>query len=276
MSKTLIVNADDFGLSPSVNRGILKCFKDGILTSASMLSNGNAFEEAAGFAKAEGLNVGIHLTLMDGRPLSSGGRVKSLVDSSGLFSKNYIDFSRRYLLSGIALSDIETEFRAQIERFISAGLTPKHINGHNHVHMFPRVLDITLKLMGEFNISTIRIPCARILPSLKKISPNSFAKLFLVALAALSKRKILEHGFSAPDNFEGLFVSGKLGKKELLNIIERLRDGTTELMCHPGYTDSESARMYPWNYQWEEELNALCDADVKAKLYGLGIDLSGF
>lgn len=276
MDKTLIVNADDFGLSPFINRGILKCFKEGILTSASILSNGDAFEEAARLAKEARLNVGIHLTLMDGRPLSPPGRVKSLVGSDGLFLKNYIDFSMKYFFSKIALSDIETEFRLQIEKFISAGLTPKHINGHNHVHMFPGVLDITMKLMGEFDIKKMRIPCAGISPFLKNISSNSFAKLFLVALAALARRKISKQGFTAPDNFEGLFVSGKLGKKAILDIIERLGEGTTELMCHPGYGDSGSETLFPWNYQWEEEMNALCDQDVRAKIDGLGIRLAGF
>lgn len=276
MYKTLIVNADDFGLTHSINNGILKCFKYGIVTSASIITNGRAFEESVSLSKEHGLNVGLHLTLMDGQPVSNAEDVKSLTDRNGLFPTNYLSFSMNYFLSRISLNDIESEFRAQICKFIDAGLVPKHINGHNHVHMFPRILDITLKLMDEYNIKVIRAPFSRIFPAMSNISLNSFAKLFLILLSKHSRRKISKFGFNTPDHFEGLFCSGRLTKKDIIKVLDRLKAGTTELMCHPGYSDNESVRIYPWNYKWEEELKALCDDDVKKIVEKQGIRLEGF
>ncbi|MBI4847184.1 MAG: ChbG/HpnK family deacetylase [Nitrospirae bacterium] len=275
-SKILIVNADDFGLALPVNRGIVKCFKEGIVTSTSLLSNGSAFDDAVDLAKSDGLNVGIHLTLMDGISVAEVGRVRSLTDGSGNFFKDYASFSKRYFSSKISLKEVEAEFRAQIEKFLAAGLKPSHINGHNHVHMFPAITDIVIKLMKEYGIKTARVPQAPVLQSFTKLNLNSFAKLFLITFAIQAKRNIKAAGLLSPDHFEGLFASGRLFKSEILRVLQSLKPGVTELMCHPGILDDELAAIYPWNYGWEEEVASLCDQDVRNKIDELGIELSGF
>lgn len=275
-SKILIVNADDFGLTHSISYGILKCFKEGILTSASVLTNGKAFEEAVRLTKENNLDVGIHLTLMDGKPVSGSSAVRSLVDKEGNFPKNYINFSLQYFYSKILLSEVETEFRAQIKKFLDAGLKPNHINGHNHVHMFPAITEVVIKLMKQYGIKFMRIPIVPVRPLWDKLSINSAAKLFLIAFAKSAKRKILEHDLHTTDFFEGLFISGRLSKKNLMEALERIKPGVTELMCHPGHADEESLALYPWNYHWEEEAEALCDAEVRNAVEHLGIKLSGF
>lgn len=276
MDKTLIVNADDFGLTHSVNQGILKCFKDGIVTSASILVNGKASKEAIKLSKENHLSVGIHLTLMDGQPVSKRDQVQSLVDKSGFFPKDYMNFSLKYFRAGISLKDVETEFRSQIEKFLETGLKPAHINGHNHVHMFPRIIDIVIRLMKQYAIKSVRIPDAITFPSWKTPSLNALAKLFLVAFARAARRKISNHGLYKTDFFEGLFISGNMLKKELLRVLDRLKPGVTELMCHPGYEDRELYTLHSWNYNWEEELNALCDNDIKKRINKLGITLASF
>lgn len=138
--KILIVNSDDFGLSHSINQGIVKCFKDGIVTSASILTNGKAFEEAVMLTKENHLNTGIHLTLTDGQPVSKSKYIPTLVDKNTYFPRSYVDFSLPYFRLKISSKDVETEFRAQIEKFLETGLKPTHVDGHQHIHMFPRSL----------------------------------------------------------------------------------------------------------------------------------------
>ena len=274
--KTLIVNADDFGLTHSINQGIIKCFNDGIVTSASILPNGRAFEEAVNLAKECNLNVGIHLTLMDGEPLSRSELVRSLIAKNNYFPGNYVDFSLRYFSKRILLNDIETEFRAQIEKFMDAGLEPRHVNGHNHVHIFPGIIDIVINLMKEYGIKFIRVPCTPVFSSFKRLSLNSIAKFFLVSFARAAMRKISNRNLYTTDFFEGLFISGALTKKNLHEVLEGINAGLTELMCHPGYVDNELLALYSWNYNWENELNALCDDEIKKKIESLGIKLAGF
>ncbi|MBI4844293.1 MAG: ChbG/HpnK family deacetylase [Nitrospirae bacterium] len=275
-SKILIVNADDFGIARPVNEGILRCFRQGIVTSASVLSNGSGFDDAAAAALSEKLNVGIHLTLMDGSPLSDAGKVQSLTDGRGFFLRDYASFSLRYFRGGISLPEAEREFRAQIEKFLSAGLKPSHINGHNHVHIFPGLADIVIKLMKEYGIKTVRMPDASMSGALKNPSVNSLAKLILISLARRAKKKVLANGLFAPDHFEGLFSSGRLFKSEILSVLDRLKPGVTELMCHPGLDDRELALAHPWGYGWGKETEALCDSEVKKRAAELGIRLTGF
>ncbi len=159
---------------------------------------------------------------------------------------------------------------------MDAGLKATHINGHNHVHMFPRITDITIKLMHQYGIKSIRVPYVPVFSSWKISSFNTLAKNFLVAFAKSAKSKISIHGLFTTDFFEGLFVSRKLFKDELIKILERTKPGLTELMCHPGYEDSELHTLHLWNYNWEKELNALCDDDIKKRINKLGITLAGF
>jgi hopanoid biosynthesis associated protein HpnK len=263
ITNILIVNADDFGLTHSVNRGIMQCFKNGIVTSTSLLANGKAFEDAVAISQKNHMNIGVHLSLMDGKPVSDIKKIPSLVDNNGCFYKNYISFSLRYFLSLLSHSEIETEFRAQIEKILNAGIAPDHIDGHNHVHIFPGIFDIIIRLMKEYNIKSVRVPCSSAIQFWSNISINSLAKVFLIFLARKARRKTLSNGFFTTDNFEGLFVSGKLLKNDISKILHRLKPGITELMCHPGFTDNETSDLHPWGYQWENELKALCDSDIQ-------------
>ncbi|MBI5049310.1 MAG: hopanoid biosynthesis-associated protein HpnK [Nitrospirae bacterium] len=276
ISKILIVNADDFGLTQSVNQGIVRCFREGIVTSASILTNGKAFKEAVRLTKENNLDVGIHLTLMEGKPVSEGSQVQSLINKEGYFPKNYINFSLKYFCSKISLNDIETELRAQIEKFLGAGLKPTHVNSHNHVHMFPGIIDVVIRLMKQYGIKFIRIPVEPVISLRDRFSFNAVAKLFLVALARTARHKILNYGLRTTDFFEGLFISGRLSRKNLIEVLGHIKPGVTELMCHPGYVDAELLDLHPWNYNWDKELEALCDEEVKKKVESLGIKLAGF
>ena len=154
--RRLLVNADDFGLSPGVNRGILAAFRDGILTSTTMLVNLPCFDDAVSLAVANpGLPVGIHLSLLWGSPVSDPATVPSLVERNGLFPRSLAVLVRRYFLGGLQLDQVRTEFRAQIERFKRAGLTPTHVDTHKHVHCLPGVLDALADVAKELSIQRV-------------------------------------------------------------------------------------------------------------------------
>ncbi len=154
----LVVNGDDFGHSPAVNAAILRCHRDGILTSATLLANLPAAAEALALATAHpALGVGLHLNLTEGTPILPPGAVPSLVGRGGAFVPFPAQFAR--VMRGTArLPDIEREFRAQIEAMLAAGVRPTHLDGHLHVHAYPQVLQLTLRLMAEYDIRALRSP----------------------------------------------------------------------------------------------------------------------
>src|SRR3989344_8037210 len=123
--KKVIFNADDFGLTKSINKGILQCFKSGVITDSSLLMNSKATEDAIRIIKTNRLNAGIHLNLTEGKPLSN--KASTLTDKNGNFL-NIGKFSLKLILNKIREEDIEKEFAAQIEKFLSAKLTPTHID----------------------------------------------------------------------------------------------------------------------------------------------------
>src|SRR5262249_27334967 len=156
--KALIVNADDLGWTAGVNRGIAEAHRNGIVTSASLLANGDAFDNGVNIARVlPALGVGVHLNLSDGAPLSGAKAVPSLVDDKGELSGGpeelLLKLARRKLKTG----EVEREWDRQIERVRAAGISPTHLDGHKHVHMLPGLFPIALKLAKKHSIASIRI-----------------------------------------------------------------------------------------------------------------------
>ena len=149
----LIVHADDFGLSEKVNEGILQAHRLGILTSASVMANGAAFEHAIEMWRSlPSLDLGIHLTLVEEQPVLDPAMVPSLVNETGQFYRHATIFAKRYFMGKIRLGEVRRELAAQINKVMSRGVTISHLDSHQHVHMLPQVLRVTLELAGEFGI----------------------------------------------------------------------------------------------------------------------------
>src|SRR5438445_686312 len=148
--KRLIVNADDFGLAESVNRGIIVAHRDGILTSTSLLANGSAFDQAIALSRQfPRISVGVHLNISQGKPVSPAARISRLVNERGELHLSPFRLWMRILTRKIALEEIRTEFRAQILKVFDAGLTPTHLDGHLHVHILPQLSSIVIALTRE-------------------------------------------------------------------------------------------------------------------------------
>jgi predicted glycoside hydrolase/deacetylase ChbG (UPF0249 family) len=156
--KNLIVNADDFGWTEGVNRGIVETFRNGIVTSTSLLANGAAFADALEKASsAPGLGVGVHLNLSDGAPVADRESVTSLLNDEGEFAGGPESLLLRRARRGLLLGEVEREWEAQIEKVRDAGIEPTHLDGHKHVHMLPGLFEIALKLAKRHEIGAIRI-----------------------------------------------------------------------------------------------------------------------
>lgn len=271
MTARVIINADDFGLSPGVNRGILSAFREGVLTSTTALVNMPHFGEAATLARqVPRLGVGIHLSLLWGRPVSDAAAVPTLVDQEGSFPRSLLTLARRYFFGLLSPDDVRTEFRSQVRGFIDTGLSPTHLDTHKHVHCLPGVLHALLDVAREFGIDKVRLPreqaldrrSAPRLPTWKAVLKRNLIR-YLSRDAAEALRA---SSFKTTDHFSGIDYQEQLDADALLHILRHLRPGVTEVMCHPGYADEPSREPTRGAPLRDVELAALCDPRLREYL----------
>ncbi len=283
--KRLIVNADDFGMTEGVNRAILDAHRRGIVTSTSLLANGSAFASAAEIARqTPALGVGVHLNLTEGRPSCDPARIPSLVTPRGGFFPGAGRLAWRVLAGRVALREIESEFRAQIEKVLAAGIAPTHLDGHQHVHMWPSVFAVTARLAQDYRMRGVRCSqeCRAPVRGLLRQKGRDRGKMLrqfgvsaALGLLAMGARASLRRaGVAAPDNFYGAFATGFLDAAALEAILRDLPEGTSELMCHPGYADEElKSRPTRLVAQRQVELEALTRPEISNLARELGIEL---
>ena len=279
----VIINADDFGLSPGVNRGILGAFREGILSSTTMLVNLSHFDDAVRLAVANpDLPVGIHLSLLWGAPVSDPTAVPSLVERDGLFPRSLAVLARRYFLGTLRIDDVRTEFRAQVDRFRRAGLTPTHVDTHKHVHCLPGVLEALTQVAGELGFRRVRFPYEEGIESSGATgnlsspprSVKARLKRHVVRYLCRNGRTALERRrLQTTDHFVGIDYMDCLDADTLRFILANLRDGVTELMCHPGYDDDRAREYASTPPHRETELAALKDPTVRDYLEARGVQL---
>ena len=250
--KRLIVNADDFGLTPLVSQGILDAHLGGIVTSTSLMANGEAFGVAVAMSyRAPWLSVGVHLVLTEGVPVSPAEGIPTLVGADGRFCWTPRKLMKNLAAGHISLVDVETELRAQIVRVVRAGITPTHLDGHKHLHVLPGIREIVICLAQQFAIPAVRCPEEELPPAyLSKCLKRPQAGVFKQYLAGRAVswlarrfgRKLEQIGLNYPAPMYGLSQTGFLNGGEVEAILRSLPEGTSELMCHPGYPDSSLAR----------------------------------
>ena len=251
--KRLIVNADDFGLTENVNRGILDAHREGIVTSTTLLANGMAFESAVAAGKRfHRLGIGVHLNLTEGKPVADARHIPTLVDRGGRLHLAPARLWAGIALGQVSLSEIEVELRAQVRKVIRAGIRPTHFDGHKHVHVLPGVSDIVIRLAREFRIPAVRCPMEQNGQASgplrnRRFSRISKVKQYLVSRAVSDqarnfRKKLAQVGLLSPTYFQGLSRTGFLDASAIREILGNLPPGTSELMCHPGYRDVELER----------------------------------
>jgi len=266
VTRSVIINADDFGLSPGVNRGILAGFRRGVLSSTTMLVNLESFDEAVSLARENpDLPVGIHLSLLWGAPLSSAREVPTLIDRDGCFPRSLTTLAARYFSRRLDPDQLRLEFRNQIRCFLETGLRPTHVDTHKHVHCLPGVLDALCFAAKESGIDKLRLPSERRLvpPASWKAAGKRRLIGFLCRDAQMRLRKA---GMRSTDHFAGIEHSGSLNSDVLNRILSNLRSGVTEIMCHPGYSDEQARKYSSASLQRETELASLYDPRVKDRI----------
>jgi hopanoid biosynthesis associated protein HpnK len=276
--KQLIVNADDLGLTPAVNRGILRAFREGIVTSASLLVTGSGFEEAVALARQNPeLDVGLHLALVEERALLGREVLPTLVDETGRFPRTSAEFIRRAVLGRISWDLVEREIAAQIALFQQTGLRLSHVNSHQHLHMLPPVFQIVSRLTRGMDNVWVRNSSG---PWRKSpgVPMERWVQQVGLNLTCLSARAL--HGSplpEMPDGMHGFEVGGCLTRAALEQILRKIPDGLYELICHPGEDDADTRRRYShWGYRWAEELEALTAPETRMVLKEQGIVLTSF
>lgn len=278
--KKLIVNADDFGLHPQINKGIVKGYREGFITSTSLMFGAPAWEEAVELAQANsGLGIGVHLTLVGSvKTVLPASRVPSLVDGQGLLPTDYVAFAKAFYTGAVKKSELEAELRAQLERALASGVNLTHADSHQHTHVLPGVNKLVLKLCSEYNIKRIRIPGESCLftGGFEAGWGRIVGRGGLSLCAAWAARNAAARGIAYPRHFFGMLAGGHLNARLVGNILRALPEGVSELMTHPGLDDAALAQAFPWQYHWQEELDAYLNDANKALLEQEQIALTNF
>lgn len=263
-----MVNADDFGFTHDVNRGIVEAHQRGILTATTIMANGDAFTDAVRLARENpALDVGAHLVLVGGRALAG--------------SQERLPSSVARLLAAVALKRLRIydELAAQVRRILDAGIRPTHLDTHKHTHLAPPVLAAVARIAEEFGILWVRRPfdlpitaASRTATAGKRATSQG-----LILVRARFQRVLAQRHCRTTDHFAGFQITGTLRARELIALIRALPEGSTELMCHPGrYTEELESASTRLKRSREEELAALTAPETRRAIEECRVELANY
>ena len=245
--RRLIVNADDFGLTRGVNRAIIESHRDGIVTSSTLMANGQAFEDAIVHAKsASRLSIGCHVVLVDGSPVLGGQQASTLFDQKaddGRFYDGLGAFALRAVSGRVDADEIEAEVTAQIRKLQSAGVSVSHLDTHKHTHILPQVLRALLRAARTCGVPAVRNPFGPVRFSILAKYPRLWKRYGQVTvlnrLGGRFRNSVTNAGMLTTDGTVGVVATGAMDSYLFRSIVDSLPEGTWELVCHPGYNDAE-------------------------------------
>ncbi len=249
--KRLIVNADDFGLTRGVNRAIVACHQRGIVSSATLMATGACFDEAVGLAtQIPELSVGCHVVLVDGKPLLPASEVRSLLaPGTNRFFHSIAEVLGAVARGRFRAEEVQAEAGAQLARLQGSKIALSHFDSHKHTHMFPSLLRPLLKAAAAHGVTAVRNPFEA--PGVIGFRDARSSKTLLVRKAETALLRMFLYrrwlrivraaGFSTTDGSLGVAATGTLDEQRLRTMLERIPQGTWELVCHPGYNDGDLA-----------------------------------
>jgi len=249
----LIVNADDYGLTEGISRGILRGHRDGIITSTSALALGPAYPKVAGWlADVPSLGLGVHLAAVgEDPPLLTAAEIPTLVGRRGRLCDGYAGFMARAATGRIDPDDVRREYTAQLQMVRELGLPLTHLDAHQHLQLWPSVCKVVLELAVRFGVPAVRVP------RLRALTPVG---LGVTVLGWRLARAAGRAGLRYPTEAVGIECAGNLDCDRLPAVLGRLAAGghpAVELTVHPGEGDDPDRNRYAWGYRWEAELAAL-------------------
>lgn len=279
--KELILNADDFGLSSGANRGVIQAWERGVLTSASLMAGGAAFDEAVSLARScPGLQVGLHLTLVQGSAVLPQHGGPALTDAGGEFGDDAVLAGMRYFFLKPLRKKLYLEIEGQIRRCLDAGIKLSHIDGHLNIHMHPVVFDVLCELMPRYGIKTFRLTRENLGANLaldrKRVLGKCADAFIFSALARRCRPHLDRLGIRYATEVKGLLNSGRMTQEYLLCALEGLEDGLTEIYFHPGVHPCPVLERRMPDYLHEQELAALTSPRVTEKMEWLGVRLRNY
>jgi chitin disaccharide deacetylase len=273
--RKLIVTADDFGAAVEVNQAVERAHRDGILSAASLMVAAPAAQEAIVRARAmPDLHVGLHLVLVEGKPVLPAAAVPLLVDSSGKFRTDMARAGTAMFFRPAVRRQLEEEIAAQFEAFRATGLALDHINAHKHFHLHPTIAKIIVKFARLFGVKGARVPLEprSVLESIEHCRFSGVAALTRPFALGL-RRNFRRAGMVVPDQVFGLAWSGAMTPGRLAGLIQNLPMGLSEIYLHP------AVGPYPGcapGYRYREELSALTDSRLPGLIAASNIKMGGF
>jgi hopanoid biosynthesis associated protein HpnK len=284
-ARYLVVVADDLGRSSFVNRAVVRAYDRGFLTAASLMANGDAFEEAATLIRMRpGLSVGLHITLCDGRAVLSPSEIPGLVDANGRFETSPFRAGLRYWrLRRNLTREMEAEIEAQFERLLEAGITPTHVDGHHHLHMHPVIFELVCKAAAKRRVAWIRVPrepLAKVVRAGFPSGVSSLAEWITFSMLAVRNIKIAHaYGLKTASHVVGLSNRGrrrraggrlnrtlKMDEKYLRALLPLLKGVTNEIYAHPDLATEAGRR----------ETEALASLNTREDAALLGMVCTGY
>jgi hopanoid biosynthesis associated protein HpnK len=276
MTASLIITADDFGADAAVNEAVEIAHREGVLTAASLMVGAPAAADAVARTRAlPSLAVGLHLALVDAKPVLPPEQVPHLVGDSGLFHNDMAAAGATMFFNPAARRQLAAEIAAQFDAFAATGLRLDHVNAHKHFHLHPTIAGLILKIGARHGLRAARVPVEpdAVLRAVEPETPPSpLSPLNLMARAL--RARFRGAGVVTPDQVFGLRWSGAMTTPRLAGLIARLPKGLTEIYLHPAVRDN-----YPGSapgYRYAEELAALVSPEVASRLARSNIRHGGF
>jgi len=269
--RAVIITADDLGLWPEVNAAVLAGYDNGVISSASLRVSAPASHSAmVAAAGRPGLGVGLQLVLCDGRATLPHRHIPNLVDRSGFFVPRPLEAAWLYREKTGLREELKAEIRAQIEKFLAAGLFLSFVTGHYYLHLHPTVLSILEELACDYPISAIRKPCGRIWPWTEKVTVPVWQRLVerWAMRPVLAWGRVRSRSFVGPDRVEPLALERPVTEHAVARRLRRVRRGVTELVCHPGSLAPQ--------YDGTGERAAVTSETVREAIEDAGIELISY
>ena len=262
----LIVNADDFGRSHSINQAVIRAHREGILTSASLMVNEPACDEAVALAKQNPqLGVGLHLTLLCGHSALPPGKIPGLVNPRGEFSSNPVSAGFRYFFQRSLRGQLRDEIHAQFSKFLATGLPLDHVNGHLHLHLHPAVFRILMADVEKLGIRRMRFTRDCLARSRRMAHGRWFYRVSHAAihqwLSSRAREPLRQRGIKHAQITFGLLQDSRVDEDYILKLLPELPPGDSELYSHPSLDE------------FKHEFDALVSPRVKEQINKLGIEL---
>lgn len=274
--KRLVVTADDFGFAVEVNAAIEEAHRDGILSAASLMVGAPAAADAVARARRlPNLRVGLHVVLLESRPVLRRDQVPDLIDARGLFRSDMVRLAVEIFALPHVRRQMQAEVAAQFSAFRETGLTLDHVNAHKHFHLHPTIAAAVMAEATRAGVKGLRVPVepAGVIGACEQGAQPLGAKMTAWWGETLAAR-VRSAGFVVPDAVFGLAWSGAMTPARVATLLDRLPEGDTEIYFHPATADTFPG--HAENYRYTDELAALTDADVLAAAQRSGAKRGGF